>query len=275
MDPMLENWIEKNNVFSIRNGSWHFYLTGHGDASAFRNAMPGMDRLLLDGKMLKHSKTTTAAVRRIPGCPGIVFLKRTNNKGLRFTFRYLFRRARSFRAARATILLQENGVPTPGLYAFGERRTLGMFLDAGYLLTEAFEDAVDVQTFFVRAEDPETALKRILSEAVPLIARIHGLGMIHRDCKLSNLYFRENGAGPCGVWDLDGARMTHLPLSDRQRLVDLARLAASFITVSGMRTDGFRPELPALCRSILSHYSGDSVRISTVAMEAAVHKFFL
>lgn len=212
-----------NSFRHIARNGFRFLVSGNIRADEFLGCIPQLDQLIRDGKILKDSRTTTAALCEIPGC-GLVFVKRTNRKGFRFILRYLFRRARAFRASAMIRILSRNGIETPSLIAVGERRRF-LFLQAGYLITECKSEASQVFHVIVHMEDPLRGLEELLPKAALLLARIHKLNIVHGDYKLPNIYLLPDGT--CGIWDLDGASAFSSPLSVRRRLIDLKRLVRS------------------------------------------------
>jgi len=232
----------------FRNG-FDFSVSGQVDRDGFSDSLMLLDAFIRDGVILKNSKTTTAAVCEIPGC-GSVFVKRTNRKGIRFILRYLFRRARSFRAAKAIDRLAGHGIETPEVLAVGEYRTCWI-LQAGYLLTEFKKDARNAHDILLKAETPEQELERILNATGKLLANIHLQKVLHGDFKLQNIYFLPDGT--CGAWDLDGARISTEPLTLKQVLPDLRRLHRSVETVCKRRK--FEPAPETVSRKLAQAYT--------------------
>ena len=202
-----------------------------------------------------------------------MFAKRTNNKGLKFTLRYLFRPARAFRAARAADRLFRAGIETPAVLAVGERRFCRILL-GGYLVNELKRDVTEAYHVLLNAKDPKACVSEIMEKAGRLLASIHLQHVIHRDFKLANVYFRKDGT--CGVWDLDGARIYPSSVPQSLMMVDLSRLTASVLSVLKLRGDRYEPDLREICGLLARAYSScsPSLCVTGVAIEAALQKYF-
>ncbi len=215
----------------VRSDNRFFLISDSIDPKKFLEALPLLDSFIDGGRIIKHSHTTTASVSDTPFSDGPVFLKRTNNKGFRFTLRYLFRKARAFRAAAAGRRLRESGIITPEVLAAGEYRTR-LVLHAGYLITEYCEGSADAASLLHAATRDEAA--GIVRAASSLLSKIHSAGVSHGDFKLQNVYIR--GDGSAGVWDLDGARVFSGPAPKLFARRDLERLRESCLAESGILT---------------------------------------
>lgn len=256
----------------IRERGFLFLISESVKEDEFRKALPQLDERIGNGKKLKDSKSTTAAVCELPGC-GTVFVKRTNNKGLSFTLRYLFRPARAFRAARAADRLFRAGIETPAVLAVGERRFCRVLL-GGYLVNEMKQDVTEAYHVLLNSPDPGKCVAEIMEKAGRLLASIHLQHVIHRDFKLANVYFRKDGS--CGVWDLDGARIYPSSVPQSLMMVDLSRLVSSVFSILKLRKDPYEPELRDVCGQLARAYSScsSSLSVTGVAIEAALQKFF-
>lgn len=213
-----------NSSRHISRDGFDFSVSGEVCADEFESCLPQLDQLIRNGKLMKDSRTTTAALCEIPGC-GFVFVKRTNRKNFRFVLKYLFRKARAFRAAGIIRILSENGIETPAVIAVGEHRRFSLFLQAGYLITECKKNAPEIYNVIMDMADPEKGFDEYLPKAALLLARIHELNIVHGDYKLPNLYLLPDGS--CGTWDMDGAFVSSSSLSIQRRLIDLKRLLRS------------------------------------------------
>ena len=118
----------------FKNGTLSGIITKSGKSSlpvsTFRSE--DLDSMLKNGVSLKDSPTTTAALVRFPESDTEYFLKRNNNKGFRFTCRYLFRKARVFHAAEMAEVFENLKIRTPKAYMAAEKKT-GLYLHAGYI----------------------------------------------------------------------------------------------------------------------------------------------
>lgn len=255
-------WNRAEQPVELHRNGWNFRLAPGIPSEEFLHFLDRLDAVLEGASPLKNSRTTTAAVVPFPGC-GRVFLKRTNNKGLRFTLRYLFRRARAFRAAECSNALVRAGIETPAVLAVGEFRVAGFFLRAGYIVNEAKEDAENVHLLLARAAEPERMLARLIDRILPLLSRIHESGIVHGDFKLSNLYL--TAGGQAGTWDLDGGCVLHSPCRKRM-FADLVRLLSSICAVFPGSLD-----VDSLCRTVAERYAGP-FSFSTEELAEAVRR---
>lgn len=193
----------------FKNGALSGIITKSGKSlpvSTFRSE--DLDSMLKNGVSLKDSPTTTAALVRFPGSDTEYFLKRNNNKGFRFTCRYLFRKARVFHAAEMAEVFENLKIRTPKAYMAAEKKT-GLYLHAGYILTEKI-NATPIDKLLLNAEDKEAFLKMFLSWAAKTITTLHRAGIVHGDLKLINFYCDGDWKDPdnsFGIWDLDSVRI--------------------------------------------------------------------
>ena len=193
----------------FKNGALSGIITKSGKSlpvSTFRSE--DLDSMLKNGVSLKDSPTTTAALVRFPGSDTEYFLKRNNNKGFRFTCRYLFRKARVFHAAEMAEVFENLKIRTPKAYMAAEKKT-GLYLHAGYILTEKIT-ATPIDKLLLNAEDNEAFLKTFLRWAAKTITTLHRAGIVHGDLKLINFYCDGDWKDPdnsFGIWDLDSVRI--------------------------------------------------------------------
>lgn len=198
-----------NRNTNFENGALSGIITNSG-----RALMPSifsaeeLDSMLKNGKSLKDSPTTTAALVHFPGSNTEYFLKRNNNKGFRFTCRYLFRKARVFHAAKVAEIFEELKIKTPKVYMAAEKKT-GLYLHAGYILTEKI-NATSIDKILLNADDKDAAMKTFLLWAAKTITKLHRAGIVHGDLKLINFYCDgdwRNSENSFGIWDLDSVRV--------------------------------------------------------------------
>ena len=194
----------------FKNGALSGIITKSGKSSlpvsTFRSE--DLDSMLKNGVSLKDSPTTTAALVRFPGSDTEYFLKRNNNKGFRFTCRYLFRKARVFHAAKMAEVFENLKIRTPKVYMAAEKKT-GLYLHAGYILTEKI-NATSIDKILLNADDKDAAMKTFLLWAAKTITKLHRAGIVHGDLKLINFYCDgdwRNSENSFGIWDLDSVRI--------------------------------------------------------------------
>ena len=180
------------------------------------------------GVLLKDTRSTTAALAAISHKDSPVFLKRTNNKGLVFSLKYLFRCARVFRAAKAAVRLEEQGIRTPKVLLAGERRR-GLILVSGYLATTTAPGIHSVAWLLRETGAPEAVLESFLAYAAKSTAKLHSGGIEHGDLKAVNFYFTGQW-GPetdYGIWDLDSVRYHRNGVPVERIEKELARIVFS------------------------------------------------
>ncbi len=191
---IAEKWKDAVQAVRIRRRDHTFFVPQGLLTDDFAEQLFQFDQLLMQGKLYKNSKTSTAALVN----PAL-FLKRTNNKGLSFTLRYLFRPARVFRAAYAAERFREIGIPTPEILAVGESRR-GLILDKGYIAQRAYPGMFSMAEKIQASSDPVTDIRNFFAEAGRMARHLHENSLVHGDLKLSNFYFVD---GVYGILDLD------------------------------------------------------------------------
>ena len=138
------------------------------------------------------------------------------------------------RAVHAWVMghaLLERGIATPrpvALVVPGEMRAAGV----GYLATEWIADGLNLHLYLwqlaKRPAAERAARRRQLATALgALLGRLHAWRVAHRDLKGCNVLVRERaGSIETLLVDLDGVRIRR-QLSEREQVLNLARLAAS------------------------------------------------
>ncbi|MDD3119479.1 MAG: lipopolysaccharide kinase InaA family protein [Victivallales bacterium] len=190
-----------------------------------------IDDRLNHGHKIKDSRSTTAAVLELPGM-NAVFAKRENNKGVRFTLRYLFRNSRVFRAAAAAARLAELGIATPRVLAVGSRRYGGV-LRSGYLITESLNKVLKTEAVCKRLNTDPKFYAQFMSDVSRMVAVMHNHGILHGDLKMSNIYCQDQPDGyQFGLWDLDGVEIRSRAIGMRLRARELGRIVSSYARVS-------------------------------------------
>ena len=218
MPNALQIWFDSPDLLRIQRDDLDFYLPPSARREAVVALLGHLDSALLASDLKKNTRHTNAGIVRADGGP--LFIKRNNNWGLQYSLRYLFRPARTFRAAAAAQAIQAAGIHTPTVYGAGERRR-GRYLKCCYLVTEALTDTLSLESLIDR--DPSPAL---LADAGGLAAGLHAAGVYHGDMKLINLY---RLGDRLGVWDLDGVRLFSGPVPPDLVRRELGRILSSFI----------------------------------------------
>ncbi len=135
--------------------------------------------------------------------------------------------------------LQELGIPTLDIVAFGEERKLGV-LKSNFLISRAVPDSLDLDRFALNSwyQMPEPARRQAYNEiADRLLAQTraaHRARFFHHDLKWRNILVRKQGDHYSTVW-IDAPRASKMWLrQSRGAVVDLAglaRVAVSLLSV--------------------------------------------
>lgn len=144
------------------------------------------------------------------------------NKVFYSRLRYIVQPTRDLWAAWIAKKLESCGIPTPKVYAIGQRKNLGIITDT-YIITEALLDAQSLHDFvYMRPNDALSILER----GGKAIRQLHNAGVTHGDAKLANLYLQNE---KIGFWDLDSAKIFKGQVPKMLILEDLARFLSSLI----------------------------------------------
>ena len=144
------------------------------------------------------------------------------NKVFYSRLRYIVQPTRDLWAAWIAKKLESCGIPTPKVYAIGQRKNLGIITDT-YIITEALSDAQSVHDLVYA--HPDNALST-LKLAGGTLRQLHDSGVTHGDAKLANLYIQNQ---KMGFWDLDSAKIFKGQVPKMLILEDLARFLSSLI----------------------------------------------
>lgn len=181
-----------------------------------------IDNIIDTNATLKSSKKTSAKLFSVDS--DVFFGKhvRFYNKVFYSRLRYIVQPTRELWAAWIAKKLENCGIPTPKVYAIGQRKNLGIISDT-YIITEALLDAQSVHDIvYVQPNDSLFVLER----GGKAIRQLHNTGVTHGDAKLANLYVQND---KMGFWDLDSAKIFKGPVPKMLILEDLARFLSSFI----------------------------------------------
>ena len=183
---------------------------------------PNIDALIDTNATLKNSKKTSAKLFSVNS--DVFFGKhvRFYNKVFYSRLRYIVQPTRDLWAAWIAKKLESCGIPTPKVYAIGQRKNLGIITDT-YIITEALLDAQSLHDFvYMRPNDALSILER----GGKAIRQLHNAGVTHGDAKLANLYLQNE---KIGFWDLDSAKIFKGQVPKMLILEDLARFLSSLI----------------------------------------------
>ena len=183
---------------------------------------PNIDTLIDTNATLKSSKKTSAKLFSVDS--DVFFGKhvRYYNKVFYSRLRYIVQPTRDLWAAWIAKKLESCGIPTPKVYAIGQRKNLGIITDT-YIITEALFDAQSVHDLVYA--HPDNALST-LKLAGGTLRQLHDSGVTHGDAKLANLYIQNQ---KMGFWDLDSAKIFKGQVPKMLILEDLARFLSSLI----------------------------------------------
>ena len=213
-------------VKTVRSGPYSFALAPGPVQDYLAEHFAEADAMIQNGDRTKTSVESSAAVFALPDGRKI-FIKRNGNRGLKFTFRYMFVPARVFRAALAAKRVEEAGIMTPRVLAAGEKRRARVLL-GGYLITDAVTDACDLMAYVEKSPDAPAGMPALIRETARIAATLHDHGIYHGDLKLVNLY-RTGNNSPCGVWDLDSAQLFSGEVPHELVVRELGRIASSIV----------------------------------------------
>jgi hypothetical protein len=211
------------------------------DGDPLRACLADLEGTLARARLHKDSRSTKAGTLVLADGREI-FIKRYNRRGLRDTLRYLFRRARPFRAWAAAWACERHGIPTPRpLAAMVERHA--RILCSAWLVRLAVPHPVPTLTYAEQVLRQPRIRADFTTQVCVLMARMHAAGIVHGDLKLSNIYAcRDDGGFRYGVWDLDGTTLVAAPADGSVRAAELARVVASLVDIAARLGRPVRPE---------------------------------
>ncbi len=211
------------------------------DGDPLRACLADLEGALARARLHKDSRSTKAGTLVLADGQE-VFIKRYNRRGLRDTLRYLFRRARPFRAWAAAWACERHGIPTPRpLAALVERRA--RVLCHAWLVRQAVPHPVPTLTYAEQVLRQPRIRAGFTTQVCALMARMHAAGIVHGDLKLSNIYACRHGDGfRHGIWDLDGTTLIAGSAEASVRAAELARVVASLVDIAARLGRPVRPE---------------------------------
>ncbi len=256
-DRNTERWIKNTEARIIPCGpDGAFAIPAQYDSPEIIDLVKNFDYALANGKILKDSPTTTAALVECAGQK--FFLKRTNNKNWKFTLRYLFRSARAFRSAAAAVKFAQIGIPTPPVIAAGERRR-GPILKCGCLITGSEPGICGMDHAITESADPAGTMTVFLEKAAEMMALLHRNKVLHGDLKLCNFYCAGNGEP--GIWDLDSVKVYRKNVPIRKTEVEISRLLASCVALQQQIPGLSVPEIDRMSEQFCQFYCRNTVAV--------------
>jgi tRNA A-37 threonylcarbamoyl transferase component Bud32 len=151
-------------------------------------------------------------------------------------FEFMLRPGKAAVEAWAYATLQQLGIPTLEVVAFGERRILGALM-ASFIVTREVPDSQDMSNFgpevwYQLPQDERKQVHREISgKLVSQIQRAHQADFFHHDLKWRNILLQKNDDGFTPVW-IDAPRASQMRLRRRRgAVVDLSGLARIAISL--------------------------------------------
>ena len=189
------------------------------------------DDYLDSGTILKDSTSTKVAIAELNDHTKI-FIKRYNNKSLRYTLRYLFRATRPFRVLKAVQKLNELNIPTPNIFAAISTRKFNLIPGSSYVIHEYWDNCLTTKEYFKLIYNDREQFKNFCNTITSYLAKMHHAGLRHNDLKVSNICCRRNTEKlSFGFWDLDGIMIFKSSVTPTEFIyLDMARLISSWIS---------------------------------------------
>ncbi len=190
-----------------------------------------------DGELVSDSPTTRCC--RITAQDGSVFYFKRYTCSVRRGILYWMRPGKGAVEVWAYRQLQELGIPTLDVVAFGEERVLGAFR-SNFLISRAVPNSQDLSDFALEQwyQMPQPERHRVYNEIViQLVAQVrtaHGANFFHHDLKWRNIMVQEENGHYTTVW-IDAPRASKMWLRKRRGVIvdlaGLARLAISLLSL--------------------------------------------
>jgi tRNA A-37 threonylcarbamoyl transferase component Bud32 len=188
------------------------------------------DDYLNAGVTLKDSISTKVAIAELNDNRKI-FVKRYNNKSLRYTLRYLFRATRPFRVLKAVQRLKQLNIPTPDILAILSKRKFSIIPDSSYVFHEYWDNCLTAKEYFELLYNDPDMFKESFDTITGYLAKMHHAGIRHNDLKVSNICCRRHDSHFIfGFWDLDGIMILNSPTPTEFIYIDMARLISSWLS---------------------------------------------
>ncbi|HBC89105.1 MAG TPA: hypothetical protein DCZ94_19375 [Lentisphaeria bacterium] len=273
-NKLASGYCFRNNrdFLEIARGANLVLIRRSADSAALRDCIENPEKYLSASTVLKDSRSTKAGIAELAD-HSPVFIKRYNNKGLRYTLRYMFRNAKPFRTWQAAWYFEMNKIPTPKPLAASASRTAGI-LKSAYLVTESVPGTIPTLDF-CRLMFESRKIQLEYAEAVgDLFSKMHKAGIYHGDSKLSNIYVSRRGKGAFsfGLWDLDGVDIRPKAICENLRASEIARTISSYIEISGRL--GERADMEkAICLFTDSYSSASGTRLDMDSIRKKTRKY--
>ncbi len=192
-------------------------------------------RVVGDKRM--STSPATKCYRTLLGDGSVVFFKRYVYPK-KFWLEFWMRPGKSAVETWAYRRLQELGIPTLDVVAFGERRILGMLI-ATFLVTREVPNAPELRSFATEIwsgmpqQEKRRVYEQISQTLVKQLRTAHENRFFHHDLKWRNILIRKEGDRYTPVW-IDAPRASSMRLRRRRGVIvdlsGLARVAVSLLS---------------------------------------------
>lgn len=272
MTDRVKQYLDTYNMRRLVVDDLVFHVDTEQASQELIDSLIFIDEMLGEGHVFKDSRTTTAGIVEMRN-GARYFAKRENNKGVKFTLKYLFRRSRVYRAAYAASRLEELNIPTPRVLVIGSRRKSYMLM-SGYLVTEAVDNALTANMMCRMLNDDKAFFDEFLQTICKYMTILHSHGIIHGDMKISNIFCVDSPSGYYfGLWDLDGVVVSSGGASLSHRKAELARVISSFLRTS-YEVFNIKHDIDVTTEIFCSKYNSFSqIKMSPVAIGEYVRSY--
>ena len=183
--------LEKTKpIYSVKKKNGYQWFVPDGGKIPDKSPDDMLDSLPL---VLNRSRTTFVKSGNFEGKP--IFLKRYNYKGIKDSFKNLFRKSRALRAMEAALRVENIGLNTPSLLFACEKRIFGILINS-FIATKGI-----LAKNLVELASAGSCHDALMKDVASLIRRMHEMGILHVDLKGEN--FLVDDAQDIFLIDLD------------------------------------------------------------------------
>lgn len=238
----------------------------------FLNFISKVNEQLANAEIIKDSISVKAGFVNYKNTT--LFIKRYNDRGFLYRLKYKIKTPRPQNALQTYVhMIKKNPeipVATHICSVYMKQKFLKNF--SSFSIQKAVEDTIPVAEIIERCKLSQSEQIKLLENLASVLACIHAVGVYHGDAKLTNFYFKKNNNDNiCGIWDLDVAKIKdNLPKELREK--DVARTAASFISLISKSSEQKKDINPI--QILLNKYSEISgITIDESAIRNKINKF--